>query len=193
MMMLGMLMAAVSLLPEGGVQLKIEPWEDPKPFVETIIRPELRDFTPYDRCILDYAYLGESGESIHMYFAGESEIFGKTDVLAERKTVHSGPGRWTFSLSRWPKCTDPKNITRIRIRTDRSRGGELWLRKMTLLRPGETPAPAPLTPEERSRCEKFEAERGELREREFRRRSFLNFRWGRWKQGGNIRLFRNRE
>ena len=127
----------VSLLPTGGTNLVFGAWEYPMPFVEAIIRPQIHDFTAYDRCVLDYVYLGEIGESIHMYFAGDKEIFGKDDVLANRKTIYENRGQWVFRLSGWPKCTDPKQITRIRIRTDYSCGGELWLRRLTLLKPRE--------------------------------------------------------
>lgn len=72
----------VSLLPTGGTNLVFGAWEYPMPFVEAIIRPQIHDFTAYDRCVLDYVYLGEIGEPIHMYFAGDKEVFGKDDVLA---------------------------------------------------------------------------------------------------------------
>ena len=77
----------VSLLSAGGTNLVFGAWEDPLPFVELIVRPKIQDFTEYDRCVLDYVYLGEMGESIHMYFAGDKEVFGKDDVLANRKTI----------------------------------------------------------------------------------------------------------
>ena len=88
--------AAVELLPEGDEKLVIEPWEAPKPFIETIVRPQVHDFTIYDRCVLDYIYLGDVGESIHMYFAGDKEVFGKDDVLANRKTIWEDRGQWVF-------------------------------------------------------------------------------------------------
>ena len=145
-MSISFLLAVVALLPEGGQKLAIEPWEDPMPFVETIVRPPVHDFTVYDRCVLDYVYLGEVGESIHMYFAGDKEVFGTDDVLANRRTIFADRGQWVFRLSGWPKCTDPKRITRVRIRTDYSQGGELWLRRLTLLKPGEELEPLPPLP-----------------------------------------------
>lgn len=168
-MLLGGVLAAGALLPEGGQKLVFGPWEDPQPVVETIVRPQVHDFTVYDRCVLDYVYLGESGESFHMYFAGDKEVFGKDDVLASRKTVWEDRGRWVFGLSGWPKCTDPTNVTRIRIRTDMSRGGELWLRRLTLLKPGEALEPLPpLTADEQAAYDRFVKARTERREREFR-------------------------
>ena len=159
----------VALLPEGGTNLVLEAWEDPMPFKEVIVHPSVRDFTIYDRCVLDYVYLGEIGESIHMFFAGDKEVFGKDDVLANRKTIWEDRGQWVFWLSGWPKCTDPKQITRIRIRTDYSRGGELWLRRLTLLKPGEKLGPAPaLTAAERTAYDAFAKARKERHAREFR-------------------------
>ena len=143
MMLVASMFAAVALLPEGGTNLVFGAWEDSMPFAEVIIRPSMHDFTAYDRCVLDYIYLGDVGESIHMYFAGDKEVFGKDDVLANRKTIWGDRGQWVFRLSGWPKCTDPKQITRIRIRTDYSRGGELWLRRLTLLKPGEALGSSP--------------------------------------------------
>ena len=157
------------LLPEGGTNLVFGVWEDPKPFVETIISPQVHDFTPYDRCVLDYVYLGEIGESIHMYFAGDKEVFGKDDVLAGRKTIWANQGQWVFRLSGWPKCTDPKQITRIRIRTDYSCGGELWLRRLALLKPSEKLGPTPaLTDVEQSAYDAFVMAQNERHVRAFR-------------------------
>ena len=160
----------MSLLPTGGTNLVFEAWEYPMPTVETIIRPQVHDFTPYDRCVLDYVYLGEIGEPIHMYFAGDKEVFGKDDVLASRKTILVDRGQWVFWLSGWPKCTDPKQITRIRIRTDYSCGGELWLRRLTLLRPGEELGPPPaFTGAEQSAYDTFVKARNERHARAFRK------------------------
>ena len=159
----------VSLLPAGGTNLVLGAWEDSMPFVELIVRPKVQDFTVYDRCVLDYVYLGETGESIHMYFAGDKEVFGKDDVLANRKTIWEDRGQWVFRLSGWPKCTDPKQITRIRIRTDYSCGGELWLRRLTLLKPGEKLAAVPaFTDAEQAAYDAFVKARNERHARAFR-------------------------
>ena len=167
-MMVLAILAAVALLPEGGTNLVIGAWDDSKEFPEVVFRPSVRDFTAYDRCVLDYIYQGEDGEAIHMYFAGDREVFGKDDVLANRRILRAGPGRWTFRLANWPKCTDPTAITRIRIRTDHSCGGELKLRGLTLLEPGEQFPEPPMTAAEQTAFDRFAAARDARHEREFR-------------------------
>lgn len=133
-------------------------------------RPTVRDFTKYDRCVLDYVYFGEDGEPIHLFFVGATEIFGKHDVLASRKVINAGVGRWVFRLANWPKCTDPTNITRIWLGKDNTAGGEILVKGMTLLKPGESDLP-PVKPTaaESARIAAFLRERSCRRERGFRR------------------------
>ena len=138
------LAASVPFLPPGGTNLTFKAWTDPMPYMEDrIFRPPVTDFTPYDRCVLDYAYLGEDGEAIHLFFAGDTEVFGKTDVLADRRVLTAGRGRWVFNISQWPKCTDPHRITRFRIGKDHSMGAELLLKAVTLVEKGAELPPVP--------------------------------------------------
>lgn len=135
---------AVQVLPPEGTNLHFKAWNDTMPRMEAyVFRPPVTDFTPYDRCVLDYIYFGEDGESIHLYFAGDQEVFGKTDVLANRRVLKAGRDRWVFDISKWPKCTDPHNVTRIRLGKDHSAGGKVRLKGITLVAKGSALPPVP--------------------------------------------------
>ena len=139
---------AVQVLPPEGTNLHFKAWNDTMPRDEAyIFRPPVADFTPYDRCVLDYIYFGEDGESIHLYFAGDTEVFGKTDVLANRRVLQAGLDRWVFDISKWPNCTDPHNVTRIRLGKDHSEGGRVLLKAIALVAKGSALPPVPETSE----------------------------------------------
>ena len=75
------LAASVPFLPPGGTNLTFKAWTDPMPYMEDrIFRPPVTDFTPYDRCVLDYVYLGEIGPGktgeLKLYFKLDGETKG---------------------------------------------------------------------------------------------------------------------
>ena len=166
-----LLLSAVAVLPEGGTNLSFRSWNDSMPRVEDyIFRPQVTDFTPYGRCVLDYVYYGEDGESIHLYFAGDTEIFGKTDVLAGRRVLKAGQDRWVFNVSKWPSCTDPKHVTRIRLGKDHSQGARILLKSITLVEKGAPLPPIPaMSKDEKLQLEKYLAGREERRLAGYRR------------------------
>ena len=164
------LFSAVSLLrPEGSNLVFKALCEGGEKFQCVEFHPDVHDFTPYDRCALDYLYLGEDGEPIHYFFVGATEVFGKHDVLASRRIISAGAGRWVFRLCNWPKCTDPTNITRIWLGKDNTAGAELLVKGMTLLKPGEPDLPpVTLTAAESARLETYLKARQERKVRGFR-------------------------
>ena len=165
------LLSAVSVLPPSGTNLHFRAMSGNEPSDEDyIFRPPVTDFTPYDRCVLDYVYFGEDGEPIHLFFAGDTEVFGKTDVLANRRVLASGQGRWVFHLANWPKCTDPHSVTRIRISKDNTMGATLALKAVTLVEKGEeAPPPPKLSEAEARKLQDFISDRDGRRADERRR------------------------
>lgn len=160
-------LSTLSVLSQEGTNLHFKAWNDSMPQTEAyVFRPPVADFTPYDRCVLDYVYFGEDGESIHLYFAGDTEVFGTTDVLADRRVLKAGQDRWVFNISKWPECTDPHNVTRIRLGKDHSMGAVILLKAITLVGKGEKLPPVPdMTAEDQRKLQKYLFKRDERHRR----------------------------
>ena len=100
------------------------------------LSPSIRDWSGYDRLVLDVFNLGGSGDLLGIRLAGPD---GRTDLGLTRflPLPAWGHARWIVDLQYWPKETPPTNITRVFLYAHRPEDTHVFLDRFILLKPGE--------------------------------------------------------
>ena len=100
------------------------------------LKPSVRDWSIYDRLVIDLVNLGGDGDQLGIRLAGPE---GRTDLglcrfLPLPAWNHS---RWVVDLKYWPKEANPTNITRVFFYTHCPEDTHVFLDRFVLLEPGD--------------------------------------------------------
>jgi len=105
------------------------------------LETSVADWTQYDRMAVDIVNLAEGGASFSTFIAGaEGRI--QNGLHATTRLPSHGYMQWIVPLKKWPKTTNPKEIARVHFFTDKPFAFDVYLDRVTLLKPGES-APEP--------------------------------------------------
>ena len=106
-----------------------------------ILRTDVRDWSAYDRLVIDLVNLDEGGDAVSVSVSGP----GVGDFAGLSGSTELGScemRQWVVPLGKWPERMSPTNVTKIGFCVTRPNGCEVYLDGFTLLKPGE-PLPKP--------------------------------------------------
>ena len=106
-----------------------------------ILRTDVRDWSAYDRLVIDLVNLDEGGDAVSVSVSGP----GAGDFAGLSGSTELGScemRQWVVPLDKWPEKMSPTNVTKIGFCVTRPNGCEVYLDGFTLLKPGE-PLPKP--------------------------------------------------
>jgi len=104
--------------------------------------PAVKDWTPYDRIVIDAFNAAPGGDCFGAYFAGPDGHVAKGAGTHGLKFLPThGFVRWEIPL-RWPKKMDPANVARVHLFYESPICADVTFSGFWLLKPGET-APEP--------------------------------------------------
>jgi len=101
----------------------------------------VRDWSAYDRLVIDMVNLDEGGDAVSISVEGP----GVADFAGLEKATVLGScemRQWVVPLDKWPEKMSPTNVTKIGFCVTRPNGCEVYADGFSLLKPGE-PLPEP--------------------------------------------------
>ena len=131
----------------GGHALRFacEPWRKGRPeWPSFTLTTKTTDWSGYDRLVVDIVGIGAGGDLFSTYIAGPDGRI-QNGLGKSRRVPESGVTQWVVDLDKWPKETSPTNIVRVHFFTERPRGFEIAIDRLTLLKKGEK-LPVPDSP-----------------------------------------------
>ncbi len=103
---------------------------------------EERDWTKYDRLVLDLVNVGDAGDRLGLYIASPSGEL-HTGLHPHIDLPSFGYRQCVIELKDWPKTQNPANIGRIHFYVTRPMHLNLFLDRIVLLKKGEPLPPQP--------------------------------------------------
>lgn len=107
-----------------------------------VLRTDVRDWSSYDRLVIDLVNLDEGGDTVALSVSGP----GVGDFTGLKDSIVLGScemRQWVVPLGHWPEKMSSTNVTKIGFCVTRPNGCEVYLDNFTLLKPGE-PLPTPV-------------------------------------------------
>ena len=119
-----------------------QPWKSGMPqWPSFTLKSSVKDWSGYDRLVVDVVNMGEAGDSLNVFIAGPDGRV-QNGLNATMRLPGKGYVHWVVPLKKWPKATPSSDIARIHFFTSEPKGFRVVLDRLTLLKKGETP-PAP--------------------------------------------------
>ena len=162
--------AVTNLFASSGTnsfRFRLQPWrsgDDQWPLF--IMRTPVRDWSGYDRLVIDLVNMDEGGDTLSLSVAGP----GVGDFSGLKASITLKPysiSRWTVPLDRWPEKMSSTNVNRIGICVTRPGGTLVYIDNFTLLKPGENPPRPGYSRESVEEVKKVRGERAKARRRRF--------------------------
>lgn len=126
----------------NSFSFRMSRWEDGEiQWPLFLLRTDVRDWSSYDRLVIDLVNLDEGGDAIGISVSGP----GVNDFTGLKDSIVLGScemRQWVVSLGRWPEKMSSTNVTKIGFCVTRPNGCEVYMDNFTLLKPGE-PLPKP--------------------------------------------------
>ena len=99
-----------------------QPWKSGMPqWPSFTLKSSVKDWSGYDRLVVDVVNVGEAGDSLSLFVAGpEGRI--QNGLHATMRLPGKGYVQWIVPLKKWPKATSPDNIARIHFFTSEPNG-----------------------------------------------------------------------
>ena len=118
---------------------RMRPWREGEDQWPLFILPvKVRDWSGYDRLAIDMVNLDAGGDVVSISVSGPGA--GDFSGLSAAKTLGPcGASRWIVPLGKWPEAMSATNVNRIGFCVARPSGCEVFIDRLTLLKPGETP------------------------------------------------------
>lgn len=134
-----------------------------------ILHTDVRDWSAYDRLVMDIVNLDEGGDAMSIFVAGpgvrDSHGLTASTVLGECEIR-----QWVIPLEKWPEGMSATNVTQIGFCVTRPNGCEVFVDRLTLLKPGE---PLPKSAYSRESMSVYGARKAAYGERRAKRRAAL--------------------
>ena len=129
-----------------GLRFRCDRWSKGMPEWPSFnLQPPVRDWSAYDRLVIDVVSLGEDDtDGLSIFIAGpEGRI--QNGLHKNFRLPPRNYAQWVVPLTEWPKETCSTNITRIHLFTSNPKSLDVVLDRITLLKKGEA-APIPEGP-----------------------------------------------
>ena len=104
------------------------------------LKPPVADWSGYDRLVIDYTSLGESGDSFSLKIAGPDGPVNRRCLATGRQVSTKGYEQWVVPL-KWSPKAPSNNIARVHFNTYSPQGFSVVIDRLALLKSGEEPKP----------------------------------------------------